>query len=422
MIAKPFLFCMFAGGLFSVLGSAARADNEWPQFRGPEGQGRSDARGLPVTWSESNNVIWKTALPGYGHSSPVISGNRIWLTASPDKGKTRHVLRVALDSGKIERDIKLFDCEKPEICHTLNSYATPTPVLEADRVYVTFGTPGTACLDAQTGRVLWERRDFVIDYRDVGAASSPILYRDSLILTCDGQTGSKQYVVALDKNTGKTLWKTDRTFPPGKPQTHIHSSAVPLVIRTGNRDQLISPAAHGVHAYDPATGTELWQAWYDGWSVVPRPVFADGRLVVCAGTTEPTLLCLRPEGAVGTLTESAGILWKTKTNVPDMPSPLMVGNRLFTMTATTLSCIDPADGRVLWAEKLPGQYLSSPVEADGKLFIFSRGKTSAVVELGDTFHIVATNRLEDGCMASPAIVGHSLIVRTTKALYRIGSK
>jgi len=398
------------------------ASDEWPQFRGPTGQGLSDAHGLPTTWSESNNVLWKTSLPGYGHSSPVVSGNRIWLTASPDKGKSRHVLCVALDSGKIERDITLFTCEKPEICHTLNSYATPTPVLENGRVYVTFGTPGTACLDAETGRTLWERHDFVIDYRDVGAASSPVLYRDRLILTCDGQTGSKQYTVALDKNTGKTLWQTNRIFPPGKTPTYIHSSAVPLVIRVNGRDQLISPAGHGVHAYDPATGSEIWQAWYGGWSVVPRPVFADGRLVVCAGTTEPQMLCLRPEGAAGTMTEGNGILWKTKKNVPDMPSPLLYNGRLYTMTATTLSCIAPADGRVLWAEKLPGQYLSSPVEADGNLFIFSRGKTGAVVKLGDTFTGVTTNRLADGCMASPAVVGRSLIVRTTKALYRFEAR
>ncbi len=402
--------------------ATALAVDEWPQFRGPTGQGLSDARDLPKTWSESNNVIWKTELPGCGHSSPVISGNRIWLTASPDKGKTRHALCLALDSGKIERDIPLFDCGKPELCHTLNSYATPTPALEGDRVYVTFGTPGTACLNAETGKTVWERRDFVIDYRDVGAASSPLLYRDSLILTCDGQTGSRQYVVALDKNTGKTLWQTDRTFPPGPPPTYIHASAVPLVVRAGNRDQLVSPAAHGVHAYDPATGAELWRAWYDGWSVVPRPVFADGRLVVCCGTVKSSLLCLRPEGASGTLTAGNGVLWKTAKNVPDMPSPLLVNGRLYTMTATTLSCIDPADGRVLWAEKLPGQYLSSPIAADGHLFLFSRGKTGAVVELGDAFHIVATNRLEDGCMASPAVVGRSLIVRTTKALYRIGTK
>ena len=412
--SRPSLVALCAASLFS-----ACAADEWPQFRGPTGQGVSDAHGLPVTWSETNNIVWKTELPGSGHSSPVVSGNRIWLTASPDKGLSRHVLCVALDSGKIVRDIELFTYEKPEPCHSLNSYATPTPVLENNRVYVTFGSPGTACLSAETGEKLWERRDFVVDYRDVGAASSPVLYRNLLILTCDGQKGDKQFVVALDKNTGATLWKTDRTFDPNKNPDQIHSSCVPLAIRVGDRDQLVSPAGYGVHTYDPDTGTELWHAWYDGWSVVSRPVFADGFLVICCGTVNPRMLCIRPAGASGDITES-GVVWKTDKNVPGMPSPLLVDHRLYTMTATTLSCLDPASGKVFWSENIPGQHLASPVAADGNIFLFSQGKTSTVVALGDTFRIVATNRLDEGCFASPAIAGHSLIVRTTKHLYRIG--
>jgi len=418
--SNPISLCAYIAIFSLALTDAGLARDAWPQFRGPTGQGLSEVRDLPVTWSETNNIVWKTEIPGTGYSSPVVSDNRIWLTASPDKGKTRHVLCVDLLSGKIERDIVLFACDKPEICHTLNSYATPTPILEADRVYVTFGTPGTACLSAKTGQKIWERSDFVIDYRDVGAASSPILYRNMLILTCDGQVGSKQFVVALDKNTGATLWKTDRIFLPGKPPEFRHSSGVPLVICVNGTDQLISPAARGVHAYNPVTGAEIWQAWYDGWSVVPRPVFADGTLVVCSGTVKPSLLCIRPEGATGDITHGKNVVWKSAKNVPDMPSPLLVGNRLYTMTATTLSCLEPLTGKELWSGKLPGQYLSSPIAAGGHIYLFSRGKTSAVVELGDTFRIVATNRLEEGCMASPAVADHSLIVRTTKALYRIG--
>lgn len=409
------------GAAFAALlaASALHADG-WPQFRGPSGQGLSDAKGLPREWSETSNVLWKTDLPGVGYSSPVVADNVVWLTASPDKGRTRHVLAVALDRGTLLRDLPLARCDKPELCHTLNSYATPTPVVEDGRVYVTFGAPGTFCLSADTGKILWERHDFAIDYRDVGPASSPVLYRDLLILTCDGQLTSEQYVVALDKKTGATRWKTARTFPPNKKSDHTHSSGVPLVIRVDGRDQLVSPAAKGVHAYDPSTGQELWQAWYKGWSVVPRPVYADGTLVVCSGTVEPQLLALDPRNAKGTLTEGKGILWSGARNVPDMPSPLLVGNRLYTMTATTLSCLEPRTGREIWSNKLPGQHLASPIAADGHLYLFSRGKTSTVVELGDTFHIVATNRLADGCMASPAVAGRSLIVRTTKALYRIG--
>ena len=326
---------------------------------------------------------------------------------------------MALDTGQITQDISLFTCEKPELCHTLNSYATPTPVLEKDRVYVTFGSPGTACLSSKTGERIWERRDLIVDYRDVGAASSPILYRNMLILTCDGQTGDRQFVTALDKNSGATLWRTDRIFKDGKAPQQVHSSGVPLVIRVNGHDQLVSPGGHGVHAYDPGTGAEIWQVWYGGWSVVPRPLFADGRLFICSGTVDPVLLCIRPEGAAGDITEK-GVLWKSTKNVPDMPSPLLVNNRLYTMTATTLSCLEPATGKEIWSGKLPGQHMASPIAADGHIFLFSRGKTSTVVALGDTFNVVATNRLDEGCMASPAVAGHSLIVRTMRHLYRIG--
>ncbi|MEI7901123.1 MAG: PQQ-binding-like beta-propeller repeat protein [bacterium] len=233
---------------FATFLSVARAADEWPQFRGPTGQGVSDARGLPVTWSEAENIKWKTAIPGLGHSSPVVSGNRVWLTASPDQGKTRHVLCLDLATGAVTRDIALFTCDTPEKCHELNSYATPTPVLEGDRVYVTFGSTGTACLSAETGKILWERRDIQVKYWDVGPASSPALYRDTLILTCDGQADDQRFVLALDKKTGKTLWRTDRTFAGDKLPAYTHSSCVPLIMPVAGKDQLVSPGAHGVRA------------------------------------------------------------------------------------------------------------------------------------------------------------------------------
>lgn len=399
--------------------SVARADGEWPQFRGPTGQGTSDARGLPLTWSETENIKWKSAIPGEGHSSPVAAGNRVWLTSSPDKGKTRHLLCLDFETGKISRDIALFTCEAPEPCHAMNSYATPTPVLEGDRVYVTFGSPGTACLNAETGKTLWERRDIQTRYYDVGPASSPVLYRDTLILTCDGQSDDQRFVMALDKNTGKTLWRTDRKYPEDKIPDKTHSSCVPLIIPVAGQDQLISPGGHGVRAYDPGTGAELWKARYGGWSVVPRPVYANGLVFICNGTVNPVLLCIRPEGASGDITATDSVVWKTTKNVPAMPSPLLVENRLYTMTATTLSCLKPATGEVLWSGNIPGQHLASPVAADGRIYLFNTSGGGAVAALGDTFSIIATNKLEGGCSASPAVVGKSLLVRTTTHLYRI---
>ncbi len=418
MTAKTPLFALTAV-VFATFPSAARAADEWPQFRGPTGQGLSDAKGLPVTWSETENVTWKTALPGAGHSSPVVSGNRIWLTSSPDKGKTRHVLCVDFATGTITRDIPLFTCEAPEPCHAMNSYATPTPVLEGSRVYVTLGAPGTACLDAETGKTIWERRDIPVKYFDVGPASCPILYRDTLILNCDGQANDQQFVIALDKNTGKTLWRTERRYLDNKLPQKTHSSCVPLVISVAGKDQLVSPGGHGVRSYDPETGKELWVARYGGWSVVPRPVYADGMLFICSGTVKSTILGIRPEGASGEITDTPAVVWKTDKNVPTMPSPLLVGNRLYTLTATTLSCLKPATGEVLWANTIPGQHLASPVAADGRIYLFNTSGGGAVVALGDTFSLLATNRLDAGCSASPAVVGKSLLVRTTSHLYRI---
>lgn len=403
----------------AALSSAARADGEWPQFRGPTGQGLSEAKGLPLTWSETNHVVWKTAIPGLGHSSPVVSGGRIWLTTSPDKGKTRHVLRADFKTGRITLDIPLFTCEKPEPCHAMNSYATPTPVLEGNRVYVTLGAPGTACLDAETGKTIWERRDIKVKYYDVGPASSPILCGDKLILTCDGQPDDQRFVMALDKNSGKTVWRTDRVFPGQVIPNKTHSSCVPLAIEVAGRTQIVSPGAHGVRAYDPATGKELWCMRYNGWSVVPRPVYGDGLLYVCSSTIQPTLFGIRPDGASGDITASPAVVWKTTRHVPPMPSPLLAGGRLYTMTATTLSCLGPATGTEFWSGNVPGQHLASPVAAEGRLYLFNTTGGGTVAAQGDTFKILATNRLDNGCYASPAIVGRSLLVRTTSHLYRI---
>ncbi len=372
---------------FSALVPVTRAGGEWPQFRGPTGQGTAGVQGLPRTWSETENIVWQTKLPGLGHSSPVVAGNRVWLTSATDKGRSRHVVCVDLATGKTVRDMVLFTCETPEPCHALNSFATPTPVLEKNRVYVTFGKVGTACLSAETGETLWERRDLPVRYYDVGVASSPILYRDALILTCDGQADDQRFVMALDKQTGKTLWRTDRTFPNNIIPRMTHSSCVPLVISVNGKDQLISPGGQGVRAYDPLSGAELWCVRYEGWSVVPRPVFANGLVYVCSGTVKPVLLCIRPSGAAGDATSSA-VVWQTRKNVPDMPSPLLIGNRLYTMTATRLSCLEADTGTVRWSSGIPGQHMASPVAADGHIYLFN--------------------------------AGNSLVVRTRTRLYRIG--
>ena len=400
---------------------AGEITHTWPQYRGPEGQGLGVATHLPHTWSETNHVLWMCPLPGLGHSSPVVADQRVWLTSATDKGRQRHVLCVDLQTGALVRDRVLYTCDEPERCHNLNSFATPTPVLEDGRVYVTFGKEGTACLAAESGETLWERRDLPVHYFDVGVASSPILYQDKLILTCDGQADDVRYVIALDKLTGKTVWRTDSVFADGKNPAYTHSSGVPLVVPVAGQAQLISPGAHGVRAYDLQSGRELWQVKYGGWSVVPRPVYGNDLVYVCNGVVKPVLLAIRPDGAHGDVTASA-VVWQTNQHVPNMPSPLLIDNRLYTLTATRLSCLNATTGAVIWSETIPGQHMASPVAADKHIFLFNMRGGGAVVAQGDKFQLVATNTLQEGCMASPAVVDNSLIVRTRTRLYRLGER
>lgn len=405
--------------LFASAAAITTAAETWPQFRGPEGNGISTAKGLPIEWSESKNIVWKTVIPGKGYSSPVILKDDIWLTTALKKGKYRNVITIDYKTGKIIRNKTLFTVEKPERCHRENSYATPTPVLEEDRVYVTFGSSGTACLNAGTADIIWQRTDFKVTYYDVGPASSPIIYKDKLIMICDGDNKSERFVTALDKMTGKTLWRTDRVFTKEQLKHMVHSSCVPHVITVEGKDQVICPGGKAVSAYDPETGKEIWTAKYDSWSVVPPPLYANGLLYICAGVVKPAMLCINPVGAKGDITKSDNIVWQTKKLVPNMPSPLYINDRLYTMTSAKLACRKPKTGAIIWNKRITGQTEASPVYANGNIFLFNKSGGSTVVKASDTFQPVSTNKLDNGCRASPAIFEKSLIVRTETHLYRI---
>ena len=419
MRGKQVLITGMALGV-AVIGAWADTTT-WSEFRGNAKDGTSEATGLPLTWSETENIRWKTELPGVGHSSPVVANGRIWMTQSPDKGRTRHVLCVDFETGKLLRDIPLFTYDPTgERNHEMNSYATPTPVAEGNRVYVTFGNPGTACLNAETGEVIWERRDLTNMYWDVGAASCPTVHGNKLILTCDGEHDAARFIVALDKDTGKTLWRADRTYPNNEIPSVTHAYCVPLVVKVGDREQLISPGGQGVRSYDIETGEELWVARYRGWSVVPRPV-SDGKLVfICAGVVHPVMMAIHLDKAKGDITDNKDVIaWSTTKKVPDMPSPLLVNNRFYTLAAGKLNCLDSATGNEIWSESIPKQHLASLVSAEGRIYLFSTEGGATVVALGDTFQQLASNRLDTGCYSSPAIVGKSIIIRTSSHLYRI---
>ena len=411
-----------------LLASSLCASDNWAQFRGPTGQGLSDAKGLPLTWSETENVKWKTPIHGKAWSSPVVFGDQVWLTTATADGKELSVLTLDRATGKIIRDQKLFTVEKPQFIHAFNSAASPTPAIEAGRIYITFGSPGTACLDTKTGKVLWERRDFVCDHWR-GAGSSPTIWRNLLILHFDG--ADQQYVVALDKQTGKTVWKTNRSIdfqdldPAGKPKADgdfRKAFATPLVVEHEGKPLLISVGSKATYGYEPATGKELWRIEdrrYHSGSVCPT--YGHGLIFTATGLAKGELWAVRPGGS-GIVTDTH-VAWKAVRNVPNRPSPVLVGDLLFMVAQDTgvVTCLDAKTGQEIWSERLPGKgnHSTSPIYAEGRLFFANENGESFVLEAGREFKVLATNKLEAGCMASFAVAGKALFVRTKNALYRI---
>jgi outer membrane protein assembly factor BamB len=402
-----------------LLMTTAVAGDNWPQFRGPRGESRSDATGLPVKWSEKENVAWKTEIHGKGWSSPVIWGNQIWLTTAREDGKEFFALCIDRDSGKILHDIKVFEEEKPAFCHPTNSYASPTPAIEEGRVYVHFGTYGTACIDTKTGKKLWERRDLHCDHFR-GPASSPILNEDALFVAFDGF--DVQYVVAFNKKTGETLWKKDRAINYDVKDGDLKKAyGTPSIITVKEKPQLVSTAAVATVAYDPKTGDELWKVYHGGMNSTGPPLLFDGRVILCTGDFGKRLLAVRPDGS-GDVTKTH-IDWECNKGVPSRSSPVLVGSKLCMVNETGfLTCLAAKTGEQLWQERIGGQYFASPIYADGKLYLFDADGKSHVGEPGKKWTSLADNILDDGCMATPAVAGKALFIRTKTHLYRIQEK
>ena len=405
----------------AILCGSVRAE-VWPQWRGPDGQGHATAaRDLPVRWSETENIAWKTPLPGRGWSSPVLDEERIWLTTAvepADKSSRAvrfHALCVARASGRLLHDVQLFVIDDPQPVHGLNSYASPSPVLAGGRVFCHFGDYGTACLDAATAAILWSNRDHRLDHQN-GPGSTPIVWRDLLIFHCDGR--DSQAIVALDTRTGAQAWKTPRTGAlPGQPDLK-KAYGTPLVLTIDGRDLLVSPAADWVYGYDPATGRELWKKSYgvQGFSVVPRPVFGHGLLFMSTSFMQPELLALR----IGPGTAAPEIVWREKKGAPTMPSPLVVGDEVYMVSEKGVAtCLDVRTGRVHWSERLGGNFSSSPLFAAGHVYVGNREGETFVFRPGTTFALEATNRLPGSIMATPAAVDRAVYLRTDAALYRI---
>ncbi len=391
--------------------------DDWPQFRGPQGDGQTPATGLPTRWSEDENVVWKTAIHGRGWSSPVIWHDQIWLTTATEDGHRMFALCVDRESGRVVHDLALWDVPEPDEIHVTNSYASPTPVVEAERVYVHFGCYGTACLDRHTGRVLWQRRDFPCNHWR-GPGSSPIVFEDLLIVHFDGY--DLQYVVALDKHTGATRWKSDRAIDFETDDGDLKKAfCTPTVIRVADQWQLISPAARATIAYEPTTGRELWRLRYANHSATARPLFGHGLLFINSGFSKAELFAVRPDGR-GDVTDTH-VVWHTDRGIGSKPSHLLVDDLLYIVhDQGTAVCLEARTGKLVWQKRLGGNFSASPVCGDGKLYFPSEEGTTTVIRPGRDGEILSSNDLDDGCMASPAVAGSSIYLRTRTHLYRLG--
>ena len=418
------------------------AKENWPQFRGPTGQGHAVTQGLPLHWSESENVVWKTPIPGRGWSSPVIFENQIWMTsahasAADEATKQRRVrgstnsqplavvndltmFAVCVDknSGRLLKTIRLMTEPTPDPIHTLNTFASPTPVIEAGRLYCHFGANGTAAVDTGTGEVLWANQQLRVQHEN-GAGSTPVLWGNLLVFHCDGS--DLQYIVALDKNTGKVAWRTPRSGALRDNPQMRKAYGTPLIIDHGGNDVIVSPAADWVYGYDPRTGDERWRVSYEalGFSVVPRPVAADGMLYLCTSFSPSRLLALRGLGAGETVQPS--IAWQYDRQVPRTVSPILVGGLLYMVSDSggVLTCLDAGTGELIWRERLGGNFSASPLSADGRIYFFDRDGGTHVFRPGRRFEPLARNALDGTFMASPAAVDGALFVRSDTALYRI---
>jgi outer membrane protein assembly factor BamB len=408
---------LLALALAAMLPAVRAADDNWPQYRGPGGAGQSGATGLPLKWSEKENVRWKTPIHDKGWSSPVVWGDQIWMTTALENGKELFAVCVDRDSGKVLHDIKVFDVEKPAFCIAFNSYASSTPVVEAGRVYVHFGSAGTACLDTGSGKVLWQRRDLPCDHWR-GPGSSPVLGDGLLFLIFDGY--DVQYVAALDKTNGKTVWKKDRNIKYRIDDGDIKKAyCTPALVEVGGKKQLVCPSAEATIAYEPKTGEEIWRVHHGGMNAAMPPLPGHGKLFWTNGSG--ALVAVRPDGS-GDVTRTH-LDWTVNKVMPTRSSAVLIDDLLYLVSDQGIAyCVEAKTGKVAKQERLGGNFTSSPVHADGRIYISNQDGATYVIEPGRELKVLAVNDLDDGCMASPAAVGKSLFLRTKTHLYRLEQK
>ena len=419
--------------LLLILLPCARAEN-WPRFRGPNGQGLSAETGVPVTWTATSNLAWKAAIPGEGWSSPIVWGNRVFLTSALENGTQCHVFCVNAENGKILWDQHVFN-QQPRRKEGKNSYATPTPATDGKNVFAVFGDGSVVAL-SMDGKIIWTNRE-VSFYSRHGLGASPILYGDLVIMSYDGSTQvaaagnypqvsdtertgwqipwDKALVVALDTKTGRRVWTGKRGLSR---IAHVTS----FIANVDGHDQIISGAGDRLQGFDPKTGQMIWFVYAQGEGVTPSPVLGDGMIFASSGFEKTTLRGVKLGAAKGDASRSH-IVWEQKKGVPTQPSPIYVRPYLYTITDGGIAtCYRPADGEIVWQERVGGNFCASPVYADGKIYFLSEAGETTVIAAGAEFQVISKNKLGEKCQASVAVSGRRLFIRSDKSLFCIGSK
>ena len=397
--------------------------SNWASFRGPNGDGHSPEIDLPLRWGPSENLTWKLDLPGVGASSPVLWNDRIFLTATTDKGWKRLLLCINRTDGSI-RWQQVVSTGDPGPTHAMNQHASSTCVTDGDRVWSFFGKGGLFCHDFD-GRLIWERR--IGDFLSVwGTAASPILHRDKLIVNCDQDTmlqkepdpdtPSKAFLAAVDKNTGKTIWQTPRAASRGW--------STPVALRQPDgRDELVLNGPDGVHGYDPESGRDLWVYRREVKFGEPCIVAGHGLMFAISGRPGP-MFAIRQGSGEGDRTDKAKA-WGDNRNARDITSPILVGDELYTATMTGIgTCYDARTGEIRWRERMGKGYTASPVLADGKIYFVSRDGQATVLEPGAKYSVLAVNQLDpqqnEDFLASPAVSNGQIFLRSDRVLYCVG--
>lgn len=412
--------------LLSGFNTATSQEENWTHFRGSNLNGISGSENIPFKWDDST-IKWKTEIHGRGHSSPVVYGNQIWITTATTDGRELYAVCADYRTGEIVYDLKVFTPEDVFGKHSINTYASPTPCIENGFVYVNYGSSGTACINTSNGSVVWKRTDLRCKHVQ-GPGSSPVLYRNLLILHFEGT--DVRYIVALDKSTGKTMWKTNRPEEPYKsiPQIGKKAYVTPLILKVNGQDLLISNGSAVCNAYDPLTGKEVWRVVRGAESTVPMPVaengtvyFYTGSMVSPYGSVYTEMLAVNPVGK-GDIT-GTNVLWRKHDDQTQtqMLTPVIRDGLIYTINSrNNLMCIEAATGVEIWSAHQRANFNASPIFVNGNIWFFSVKGEVLAIKAGRKYEVVAQNQMESGIWATPPILRNTVILRTEKYLYRIG--